>query len=181
MKELKDYSGPYVPNLKYEDLSKEVLVKLLRAFSRECNVLPAYWAEEVRKRLGREVERECLLSTWTRIGKYETGRAMEAANLKADRKDDQLKATLITLGQVGEAVCGNQQHAGDQYGKDELQQHQGQVRTLGQGPHASLLGCRQGPAHQAVGISHGTDPGIADQLPDQGQTGQPVRRLRTYG
>ncbi len=60
MKELKDYSGPYVPGLKYEDLSKDVLVKLLRAFSRECNVLPAYWAEEVRKRLGRDVERECM-------------------------------------------------------------------------------------------------------------------------
>ena len=51
MAELKDYSGPYVPNLKYEDFSKEVLVKLLKAYSRECNVLPAYWAEEVRKRL----------------------------------------------------------------------------------------------------------------------------------
>jgi len=95
MKELKDYSGPYVPNLKYEDLSKEVLVKLLRAFSRECNVLPAYWAEEVRKRLGREVERECLLSTWTRIGKYETGWAMEAANIKGNDVETYVKVTQL--------------------------------------------------------------------------------------
>jgi len=63
MEELKDYSGPYVPNLKYEDFSKEVLVKLLKAYSREVNVLGSYWAEEVRKRLGEDAEKECLLST----------------------------------------------------------------------------------------------------------------------
>jgi len=78
MKEMKDYSGPYIPNLKYEDFSKEVLVKLLRDYSRECNVLPTYWASEVRQRLGQDAEKECLLSTWKRIGKYETGWAMEA-------------------------------------------------------------------------------------------------------
>ena len=95
MKELKDYSGPYVPNLKYEDFSKEVLVKLLKAYSRECNVLPAYWAEEVRKRLGREAEKECLLATWTRIGKYETGWAMEAANIKGNDVETYVKATQL--------------------------------------------------------------------------------------
>ncbi len=95
MEELKDYSGPYIPNLKYEDFSKDVLVKLLRAYSRECNVLPAYWAEEVRKRLGPDVMKECLLSTWTRIGKYETGWAMEAANIKGNDVETYVKATQL--------------------------------------------------------------------------------------
>jgi hypothetical protein len=76
MAEMKDYSGPYVPNLKYGDFSKDVLVKLLRACSREVNLLAAYWGEEVRNRLGREVEKECLLSTWRRMGKHDTGWAM---------------------------------------------------------------------------------------------------------
>ncbi len=93
--ELKDYSGPYIPNLKYEDFSKEVLVKLLLAYSREVNVLPTYWAAEVRKRLGRDVERECLLSTWTRIGKYETVWAMEAANIKGNDVESYIKATQL--------------------------------------------------------------------------------------
>jgi hypothetical protein len=95
MKELKDYSGPYVPDLKYEDLSKEVLDKLLRAFSREVNVLPVYWGEQVRNRLGREVEKECMLATWTRIGKYETGWAMEAANIKGNDVETYVKATQL--------------------------------------------------------------------------------------
>jgi hypothetical protein len=95
MGEMKDYSGPYVPSLKYEDLSKDVLVKLLRAYSRECNVLPTYWAEEMRKRLGEEAEKECLLSTWKRIGKYETKWAMEAANIKGNDVETYVKVTQL--------------------------------------------------------------------------------------
>ena len=95
MKEMKDYSGPYIPNLKYEDFSKEVLVKLLRAYSRECNVLPTYWASEVRQRLGQDAEKECLLSTWKRIGKYETGWAMEAANIKGNDVETYVKVTQL--------------------------------------------------------------------------------------
>ena len=95
MKELKDYSGPYIPNLKYEDFSKEVLVKLLTAFSRELNVLPAYWASEVRQRFGEDAVKQCLLSTWTRVGKYETGWAMEAANIKGDDVETYVKATQL--------------------------------------------------------------------------------------
>ena len=95
MEELKDYSGPFIPNLRYEDLSKEVLVKLLRAYSREINVLPAYWSEEVRKRLGDDVARECLISTWTRIGKHETGWAMEAANIQGNDVEAYCKACQL--------------------------------------------------------------------------------------
>lgn len=95
MAELKDYSGPFVPNLKYEDFSKEMLVKLLIAYSREINVLPTYWAEEVRKRLGVEAQKECLLSTWTRIGKYETGWAMEAANIKGNDVEAYVKTCQL--------------------------------------------------------------------------------------
>ena len=93
--EMKDYSGPYIPDLKYEDFSKEVLVKLLKAYSREVNVLPSYWAEEVRQRLGEDVQKECLLSTWKRIGKYETGWAMEAANVQGDDIETYAKACQL--------------------------------------------------------------------------------------
>jgi len=95
MDEMKDYSGPFLPNLRYEDFSKEVLVKLLRAWSREINVLPTYWAEEVRSRLGEDAVKECLLSTWTRIGKYETGWAMEAANVKGNDVETYFKACQL--------------------------------------------------------------------------------------
>ncbi len=95
MKELKDYSGPYIPNLKYENFSKKVLVKLLMAYSRELNVLPAYWASEVRQRFGEDAVKQCLLSTWTRVGKYETGWAMEAANIKGNDVEAYVKTTQL--------------------------------------------------------------------------------------
>ncbi len=95
MKELKDYSGPYIPNLRYEDFSKEVLVKLLKAYSRQINVLPSYWAEEVRNRLGEDAQKECLLSTWTRIGKYETGWAMQAANIEGNDVEAYVKTCQL--------------------------------------------------------------------------------------
>lgn len=95
MAEMQDYSGPYAPDLKYEDFSKEVLVRLLRAYSREVNLLAAYWGEEVRNRLGREVEKECLMSTWKRMGKHETGWAMEAANIKGNDVETYVKATQL--------------------------------------------------------------------------------------
>jgi hypothetical protein len=84
MKELKDYSGPFIPNVKYEDFSKEVLTKLLKAYCREMLVLDAYWQGQVRKRLGDEVVRECLHANWTRIAKHEMGWAMEAANIEGN-------------------------------------------------------------------------------------------------
>ena len=95
MEELKDYSGPFIPGLKYEDLSKEVLVKLLTAYSREINVLASYWAAEVRQSLGEDALKECLMSTWTRIGKYETGWAMEAANIEGNDVETYVKATQL--------------------------------------------------------------------------------------
>ena len=95
MAELKDYSGPFLPNLKYEDFSKEMLVKLLVAYSREINVLPTYWAEEVRKRLGQDAMKECLLSTWCRVGKYETGWALEAANIKGNDVEAYVKSVQL--------------------------------------------------------------------------------------
>jgi len=95
MEELKDYSGKFVPNLRYEDLSKEVLAKLLKAYCKEMLVLDAYWQEQVRKRLGDEVVFECLLDNWTRVGKYEMGWAMEAANITGKDVEAYAKACQL--------------------------------------------------------------------------------------
>ncbi len=84
MQELRDYSGKFVPNVRYEDFSKDVLAKLLKAYCRELLVLDVYWQEQVRNRLGDEVAFECLLANWTRIGKYEMKWAMEAANIRGN-------------------------------------------------------------------------------------------------
>ena len=61
MKELKDYSGPFVKNIKFEDLSKETLARLLRVYCKEILTMDAYWQEQMRKRVGEKAARECCL------------------------------------------------------------------------------------------------------------------------
>ena len=50
MEELQDYSGPFKPDIKYEDFPKETLVKLLQAYCKEILVLDSFWQEQVGKR-----------------------------------------------------------------------------------------------------------------------------------
>jgi len=95
MEEMKDYSGPFIPNVRYEDFSKEVLSKLLKAYCREMLVIDAYWQDQVRKRLGDDVTKECLLANWTRVGKHEMGWAMEAANIQGNDVETYCKACQL--------------------------------------------------------------------------------------
>ncbi|RLC92574.1 MAG: hypothetical protein DRI39_08105 [Chloroflexi bacterium] len=81
MEELKDYSGEFRPNIRYEDFSKDVLARLLKAYCKELLLLDAYWQQEVENRLGSDAAFECTLANWTRIGKYEMKWAMEALNI----------------------------------------------------------------------------------------------------
>jgi len=52
LEELKDYSGEFRPNIRYEDFSKDVLARLLKAYCKELLLLDAYWQQEVENRLG---------------------------------------------------------------------------------------------------------------------------------
>lgn len=81
MAELKDYSGPFIRDIKFEDLSKATLAKLLRAYCKELLTMDAYWQAQMRRRAGEEAERQCTLENWARIGKHEMKWTMEALNI----------------------------------------------------------------------------------------------------
>ncbi len=95
MKELKDYSGPFVRDIQYEDLSKQALVGLLRAYCKEVLAIDAFWTEQVRKRLGDEVVNECLLQNWCRIGRHEMRWTMEALNIRGNDVEAYVKANQM--------------------------------------------------------------------------------------
>ncbi len=92
MEELKDYSGPFKRDIKYEDLSKEALTKLLKAYCKEILTIDAYWHEQMQKRVGEEASRECLLANWCRIGKHEMKWTMDALNIKGNDVEAYVKA-----------------------------------------------------------------------------------------
>ena len=54
MKELKAYTGAFDPNLRLEDLSKEVLVNLLREYARLGLLLEAQFKSLIGQRFGAE-------------------------------------------------------------------------------------------------------------------------------
>ena len=54
MEEMKDYSGPFKPDLKYEDFSKEFLISLIRRYAAGYLKLGEFWYEKVAALVGDE-------------------------------------------------------------------------------------------------------------------------------
>jgi len=95
MEELKDYSGPFKRDLKYEDFSKEALAKLLNVYCKELLLMDTYWQEQMRNRISDEVAFECLLQNWCRIGKHEMKWTMEALNIQGNDVEAFVKANQM--------------------------------------------------------------------------------------
>lgn len=69
MKALKDdYRGPFDPNLRYEDFSKEALIKLLVQYSSSYQMLLGAWYDVMRNKYGDKAAIECDIAQWMITG-----------------------------------------------------------------------------------------------------------------
>ena len=84
MAELQDYSGPYKPDLKLTDFSKEALVELLVAASKLYLGADGMWTTVIQKRYGEEVAFNCSREVWAANYHHEIVRPCEALNIKGD-------------------------------------------------------------------------------------------------
>ncbi len=84
MTELKDYSGELKPGIRYEDLSKESLVKLAKTYGRLYLLLHNFWQRTTidRHGLGEVVATE--IEIWKQQGKYEPRWICKALNIQGD-------------------------------------------------------------------------------------------------
>lgn len=64
MSELKDYSGPFIPGLRYEDLPKEILIKLLVESGRTLTAMGAFWYSDICEKYGDEEGNRYHLDVW---------------------------------------------------------------------------------------------------------------------
>jgi hypothetical protein len=84
MAELKDYSGPFKKDVKYEDFSKEVLIELMHGYAEEINLLSLFFATAINKRFGEDAMREILIEAWQRMAGPEMDIPRKAAKIEGN-------------------------------------------------------------------------------------------------
>jgi hypothetical protein len=92
MSELKDYSGKFKPDLKYEDFSKHFLVKMIKEYSAAYMRLDKIWFKTVEEVLGDEKTNKLNIKVWDEVAKQSVKRFATAANIQIKDVVDVMKA-----------------------------------------------------------------------------------------
>lgn len=92
-RELKDYSGPIIPDLRLEDFGKETLLKLAGQFARAYQQIDGHWYELVAAKYGEEVARQLDFDVWMKNIPPTALRTLEALGHEAKDMAAILKVT----------------------------------------------------------------------------------------
>ena len=97
MPEVNDLSGPFNPHLRFEDFSKDFLVKLLRSWQWAWLQMDAAWFDQVYTRFGHQPAWECDLEMWLRCAERCNTRYAKIANIPMKNVVDCLKVLQLPL------------------------------------------------------------------------------------
>ena len=95
MKEMNDYSGPFRPDLQYEDFSKEFLIKLMKVWQYFYLEMASAWYDGVEKRFGFDAANVCEAEAWIRVAKRSMPRLVKAANIELKTVLDSMKVLQL--------------------------------------------------------------------------------------
>jgi hypothetical protein len=109
MPEMQDYSGPYRHDLRWEDFSKEFLIKLMYAWQRAYLRLSAFWYEAVATRSGMETADSCNLEVWSKVGEKTVSKFAKIGNFELNTVLDSLKLCQL----APDSYVGSELFAGD--------------------------------------------------------------------
>jgi hypothetical protein len=103
MAELKDYSGEFVPDLKYEDLSKEALVKLVNTFGGAFIAITGFWWSVIENKFGPEVASAAHNEIWEKwFPQWIVPHLSKALNITGDNVETLFKIwQLVPDGTMG--------------------------------------------------------------------------------
>jgi hypothetical protein len=98
MAELNDYSGEYKPDLKFEDFSKEALIKLLLEYQKILTRLDGYWMGLVAEKYGYKEACAFEGAVWKFMVGYDADRISKAMNIQGNNVETFLKYQQLTAG-----------------------------------------------------------------------------------
>ena len=98
MAELKDYSGNFKPDLKIEDFSKEVLIKLLYEYSRIFLATDGFWYTLIEQRHGEDEAMACEIKVWDKCYTFDPRRITQAMNIQGRNVEACMKALPLSPG-----------------------------------------------------------------------------------
>lgn len=97
MAELQDLSGPFNPDLKFSDFSKEFLLKLTYEWQWAFLQLDAAWFNQVKTKCNEQWAHECSLEMWLRVETIANPRFAKLANIPLKNVVDSLKVMQLPL------------------------------------------------------------------------------------
>jgi hypothetical protein len=81
LRRLEDYNGPLNPDIKLEDFSKDVLLKLLKTYGRLYLAIDGFWYLSVKEKVNNDMALACDLWVWERQCKNEIQRITKLLNI----------------------------------------------------------------------------------------------------
>jgi len=93
--ELKDYSGPYRHDLKWDDFSKEFLVKLMKLWQRAYLGIQGAWIQIVSEKFGSEAADHCSLEALLLQAERMIPQFVETGNIELNTVLDSLKVIQL--------------------------------------------------------------------------------------
>ena len=96
MRRLRDYSGQLNPNIKLENFSKDVLVKLLKMYSRLYLAVDGFWYLSVKEKVNNDMALACDFWVWGKQCKNEMERITKLLNIQGKDVSSFLKALQLS-------------------------------------------------------------------------------------
>ena len=96
-KEMDDYTAPYDPNLTFNDLSKDFILKLMQVWQYAWLHMTEAWYDAVKEKVDKETADLCETAAWCRIGERVNPRYAKVANINTGTVLDCLKCLQLPL------------------------------------------------------------------------------------
>lgn len=115
MTEMKDYSGPFQPDLTFDDFSKEFLLKLIQVWQWSWIQLDASFFDQILKRSDMETAFECDTEMWLQVAERCNPRYAKIAKIPLTNAIDCHKVLQLPLDNSMGTIYGNTYDIKDEF------------------------------------------------------------------